>query len=170
MIILGIDPGTTRIGFGVIEKSYGKLSYINGGLFNIPAESKNYGRLISAGEEIKRILKKFKPDIVGIEKVFFASNQKTAVQVIEARGVIIESIAKRSIPIIELVPTEVKLAVTGNGRADKKAVAKLVLLSLKIDPAESFLKKWPDDVFDALAIAIASSTKTIHRRFSPDKN
>ncbi len=170
MIILGIDPGSVRIGFGVVRKSYGKLIYVGGGLFNVPAVLKNYNRLISAEREIKKILDKFKPDLVGIEKVFFVSNQKTAIRVIETHGVIIKSIAERSIPIIELAPTEIKLAVTGDGKADKKAIAKLVLLSLNMGSHGSRAKKWPDDVFDALAIAIASSTRAIHRKSCVEEN
>lgn len=151
MIILGIDPGTARIGYGVIKKEGKKLLYINSGLLTIP-KTEHATKLIIIEEELTKLIQKTSPARVGIEKLFFAKNRKTALEVAEARGIIIATISKQKLPIIELTPPEVKLAVTGNGTASKEAVAKMVSLILKLD-----ISKKIDDVTDALGIAIAIS-------------
>ncbi len=153
MIILGIDPGTTRIGYGVIRKNSGSLEYLDSGLIKLSnADSKK--NLVVLEKEIKTIIKKHKPARTGLEKLYFTKNKKTAIAVAEARGVILNTIIKTGTPFFEIGPSEVKLAVTGDGRASKESVAKMVNYFLGIK-----IKKTEDDISDALAIAIAISNK-----------
>ncbi|KKU94504.1 MAG: Crossover junction endodeoxyribonuclease RuvC [Candidatus Jorgensenbacteria bacterium GW2011_GWA1_48_13] len=152
MIILGIDPGTVRVGYGVIEKNGGKLTHLESGLIKLPAE--NYEvRLVALEKNLKELLRKFRPDRVGLERLFFEKNRKTAIRVAEARGVILKTIVQNSIPLKELNPKEVKLAVTGDGNASKDGVGKMVKYFLKLGSL-----KMLDDVSDALAIAIAAAS------------
>lgn len=151
MIILGIDPGTTRIGYGVIEKSGNNYEFIDAGL--ITTKNKKQGsKLIEINKKIISLVNKFNPEKAGVEKLFFSKNKKTALNVSEARGVIIYSLTKKSIPITEVSPNKAKTSVTGNGNASKDAVAKMVGYILNIDT-----NKYIDDTTDALAIAIAAS-------------
>ena len=151
MIALGIDPGTRRVGFGVVEKNFGDIRFVAAGLLNITS-SDDIAALLEIKSETSRIIKKFKPDIFGIEKLYFAKNQKTAIAVAQARGVLLLAAAEAGIPIKEYAPNEVKSGVTGYGSADKKAVLKMVQLTLgKHD------LKVIDDASDALALAIMAS-------------
>jgi crossover junction endodeoxyribonuclease RuvC len=151
MIALGIDPGTRRIGYGIVETDGAELKFIAAGIVEVTASND-----ISALEETKqgldRLIKKYKPDVMGIEKLFFAKNTKTALSVAQARGVILLATKERGIRIKEYTPNEVKQGVTGYGFADKKAVAKMVRLILKKDDLKII-----DDASDALAIAILST-------------
>lgn len=157
MIIIGIDPGTTRVGYGVIKKEGDKLLYVKSGLVDIPSNSVSQ-KLLDLEKALFELVKEIRPDKAAIEKVFFSpSNKKTALQVAQARGIIISVIVKQGIKIYEPSPTEVKLAVTGNGRASKNQVAKMVSYFLGIST-----KNLVDDVVDALAVAItASGNKTM---------
>ncbi|MEX0689998.1 MAG: crossover junction endodeoxyribonuclease RuvC [Candidatus Paceibacterota bacterium] len=152
MIILGIDPGTTRIGYGVIKKENNKFSHLKSGILEIKEES-NASKILSLEMELEKIINKFKPDKIGVEKIFFSKNKKTAIKVAEARGVILSLVYKKSIPVAEMEPSKIKLAVTGNGRSSKKGVAKMVHYFLKIPTNELI-----DDETDALAIAIATDS------------
>ena len=149
MVIIGIDPGYARIGYGIINKNNGKLTHIQNGLLKTNKEN----QYISVEKEIEKLIKKNKPVIVGVEKLFLVKNKKTAIRVAENRGVILHTIAKNNIKIVELSPSEIKLSVTGNGRASKPAVAKMVGYFLRIS-TENII----DDATDALAIAIAASS------------
>ncbi|MDI6821046.1 MAG: crossover junction endodeoxyribonuclease RuvC [Patescibacteria group bacterium] len=153
MIILGIDPGSTHVGFGLILTKGQKLFHLKSGLLNIPKEPKS-SRLLSLEEDLKKILDEFKPERVGVEKLFFVKNKKTAFEVAESRGVIINTLAKHNLKLFEVYPSEVKLALTGNGSANKNAVAKMVSFFLRLPK-----KLQTDDVSDALAIAITISRK-----------
>lgn len=152
MIVLGIDPGNVRAGYGVIKKERGLFECLENGILKIGG-SKNAGEQLHLLElELKKLIKKYKPDAAGLEKLFVSKNLKTVMGVAEARGVIHKVIFENNIKLIELAPQSIKLSVTGNGRADKKAVAKMVGLLLKIK-TDGLL----DDATDALAIAIAAS-------------
>jgi len=151
MIILGIDPGSTRTGFGLIKKENGKLTHIASGVLEISGRIEKQNRLVSLSQKIEDLVNLNKPKLVGIERIFFGKNRKTAVEVAEARGVIIATIAKKSIPIIEINPKETKLAITGDGSASKKGVMKMINLYLNIN------KTGLDDATDALAVAISVS-------------
>lgn len=158
MVILGIDPGTTRVGFGLIESNRGHLNPLHFGTI----EPKNRDRtkdMLEVYEAVSKIIQKHKPDSVGIEKLFFFNNQKTALGVSETRGAIIISVAKAGIPIYEFTPLQVKQSVSSYGRAGKDQVQKMVKIILGI---EGEIK--PDDAADALAIAICCAHSIIGRK------
>lgn len=156
MIILGIDPGTTRIGIGVVEKKNGKLRYVYGGLLDSGNSEKDAERLLGIERGLKKLIKKIKPERVGVEKLFFSKNKKTALAVGQARGVIIKVLAEHKLSFVEVSPVDAKIAVTGSGNAEKKVVARMVGVLLEKD-----FKGVLDDTTDALAIAIAASQKTL---------
>jgi crossover junction endodeoxyribonuclease RuvC len=150
--ILGIDPGTTRIGFGVIEKkgnSYSPLAY---GLIEPESAHSIPERLEIIHHQLNQLIKKFNPDLFSVEGLFFFKNVKTVISVAQARGVILLAAQKAGIPIFEPTPLQVKQGITGYGRADKNQIANMVvrLLNLKQIPK-------PDDITDALAIAITGA-------------
>jgi len=152
MTILGIDPGTAIIGYGVIEESKiksQKLKMIDYGCITTTPNFSTAERLAKLHLELEALIKKHKPDIVAVEDIFFFKNLKTAIKVSQARGVILLTIAEAKIKIAEYTPLQIKQAVACYGRADKNQVQKMVkvLLGLKEIPK-------PDDAADALAIAI----------------
>lgn len=153
MVTVGIDPGTTRIGYGVVVGSGGSLRCRGAGLLAVPAGASGAEKLAALGANLEKLLRAVRPDRIGVEKLFFTKNRKTALAVAEARGVILATSTRLGIPSIELTPREVKVAVTGNGNATKEAVAKMVHLILSLSP-----KRLPDDATDALAIAIGASS------------
>ena len=150
MVILGIDPGTTIVGYGIIEKSR-KTKLIDYGVIRTGGE-KQEKRLVKINEALAKIIKKYSPTVAGLETLFFSTNKKTALSVAEARGAIILTLAKNKIPIMEFSPNNIKMAVSGYGRSDKAAMEKIISLTFS-------LKKtgMPDDAFDALAIALRAS-------------
>ena len=151
MVVLGIDPGTVRVGYGVIRQEGGDYSHVSSGLFSI-TETDLSCRLLCLDRELDILLKKVRPEIAGVEQVYFYKNEKTAISVAHARGVILCGLARYGIPVIHLSPPEVKLGVTGSGRADKASVAKMVEQFLGLT-----MKGKIDDVTDALAVAIVAS-------------
>ncbi|MGC9610658.1 MAG: crossover junction endodeoxyribonuclease RuvC [Minisyncoccia bacterium] len=153
MIVLGIDPGNVRAGYGLIKKEGSKLTHLKSGLIKIPAGGHGE-RLLALEKGLEAIIGEFHPDVVGLEKIFITKNKKTGIFVAEARGVISKIIAANKIKLIEFSPSSIKLAATGDGRADKKSVAKMVGLFLNMDT-----RKIIDDATDALAIAIAASSR-----------
>lgn len=153
MKILGIDPGTTRIGYGLIESSGGDLLALNYGLLDITGKNDSE-KLLSAGETFKKLLEKTKPDLVAIEELFFTKNQKTAMAVAGARGVLKFIALQKGYTVREYGPGEVKLAVTSYGASDKKAVTEMTKRILKLKSIAG-----PDDVADALAIAITAASR-----------
>ena len=153
MIILGIDPGTARTGYGVIEKGpRSKLTCITYGCITTPQTKSNPERLLILEKELMVVLKRYQPDVAAVESLFFFKNLKTVMPVSEARGVILLTLARREIPIYEFSPLQVKMAIAGYGRAEKKQVQRMVkeILSLPEIPK-------PDDAADGLAMAIACS-------------
>ena len=153
MIILGIDPGFARMGWGVISKTGAKFSLIDYGCLETSAEASLSDRLEMIFDGISKVIKKHKPDLAGIETLFFNTNAKTAVKVGEARGVVLLALKKSGVKVIDITPLQVKRAVAGYGRAEKAQVQKMVkaLLNLKEIPR-------PDDAADALAVAIAAGS------------
>ncbi len=151
MIILGIDPGTARIGYAVIEKNNrGDLNLLTCDCLEI--KNKNQAeRLVEISGFVSDLIKKYRPEIMGIEKLFFAKNAKTALAVAEARGVVVNEAGSLNLKIREFTPLEVKIAVTGYGRADKNQVKNMACRIVKIDTPPRL-----DDAGDALAIAIAA--------------
>ncbi len=151
MKILGIDPGTTRIGYGLINSQ--TLKAIDFGLLDIQAKS-NHQKLFDLEYEYKKILESLRPDLVAIENIYFSKNQKTAIAVAEARGVLKITSLKAGLRVVEYGPKEVKLAVTNYGLSDKKAVYKMICKILGLKEI-----KGPDDVADALAIATTAALR-----------
>ena len=153
MIILGIDPGTAITGYGVIENNEGKLKVIDYGCIFTDKKLKMPERLDLLGEELKKIIKKYKPQAMAVEELFFFKNAKTIITVGQARGVILfvgKNIGKKTgLDIFEYTPLQVKQAVVGYGRADKKQVQSMVKAILGLNEIPK-----PDDAADALAIAI----------------
>lgn len=148
MISLGIDPGTRRIGYGLVQQEGGTLKFITAGILKIDSTNDS-GALQEAKSEIDAIIKKYRPEIVAVERLYFAKNQKTAIAVAQARGVILLAIQENGVTLRECTPNEVKLGVTGYGGADKKAVLKMVRLILGKNDIDVI-----DDASDALALAI----------------
>lgn len=147
MKILGIDPGTTRTGYGVIEKDKG-LHFVDCGLIDgegIAPEN----RLAHLEQELEELIYRHQPDLICLEKLFFTKNKKTANMVSEARGVVILTVQKAGFKLVEFSPSEVKAMVAGDGRADKEGVKRAVQWTLKMKDIPG-----PDDVSDALAIAL----------------
>ncbi len=153
MKILGVDPGSSRIGFGLIEKTGQKLSLIEMGVIEI--KEKDGGlKLVALAKEFGHLLARTAPDAIGMEKIFFSKNVKTAIEVAQARGVLISlSLSKVGREnLLEFTPQEVKRAVTNWGGADKKAVARMVALLLCVPPMKIL-----DDATDAIAVAITAA-------------
>ena len=148
MIILGIDPGTASTGYGVVKKTR-VLKCLDYNVIRTKPSSNPGERLRQINNKLAKVIKEHRPDVLAIEKVYFFKNFKTAMPVSEAKGAILLTAAKKRLPVWEFTPLQVKLAVTGDGRADKKEVQKQIkkLLKLKETPK-------PDDAADALAIAM----------------
>ncbi len=153
MHIIGIDPGTSRIGYAVISWDGKKPKSIIYGCWEIAIKEKGY-RLQLINKNISQLIKKYKPEYLASESVYFFNNAKTVMQVSEARGVIIFTAACHKVPMIELAPAEVKQKLTGHGRAEKIDIQNTVKKMLKL----KFIPQ-PDDAADALAIALASLKK-----------
>ena len=147
--ILGIDPGYAIVGFGVLDYDGVNFSPIEYGAVLTEAGVPFPERLRAIHEDIEFIFNKFKPDCMAIERLYFTSNQKTAIDVAQARGITVLSAAIRSVPVSEYTPLQVKLSVTGYGKAEKKQVMEMTksILGLAQIPK-------PDDAADALAIAV----------------
>lgn len=143
-IALGIDPGSRIIGYGIVKKTKDAIRRLKSGYWQIKS-------LPDAEKKITKLINQTKPDVVGLEKIFFSKNKKTAMAVAETRGVILNAILKQGVLVIEIAPNKVKSIITGNGLADKKKVAEMVGLTLNIKT-----KQIIDDETDALAIAIAT--------------
>jgi len=149
MTILGIDPGTAITGWGVVEIQNAKIKMQNYGCIITSSKLQHSARLAKIFRELESIIKKERPDVLAIEKLFFIKNLKTAMSVGEARGVCMLVAEQKRLPIFEYTPLEVKQALTGYGKAEKKQIQMMVknILRLKEVPK-------PDDAADALAIAI----------------
>ncbi len=148
MIALGIDPGTTRIGYGVVKHDRNRLSCIAYGILSNPGKDK-FSDYIETEKNLTELIKKYQPDVVAIEKLFFFKNQKTVMAVSEMRGVLMLTLAKHKLPVQEFTPPQVKQNISAYGKADKKQVIRMVQMLLGIREPIS-----PDDAADALALAI----------------
>jgi crossover junction endodeoxyribonuclease RuvC len=152
MRILGIDPGTGILGFGVIELVKGQPVLVDGGVIRTPVKEDDAVRLVTIYEELTDIIAQTKPDIMSVEKLFFARNVTTAMTVAQARGVVLLCGMQAGLEIFEYTPMQIKQAVTGYGRADKKQMQEMVRVILKLKEIPK-----PDDAADALAAAITHS-------------
>lgn len=152
MRILGIDPGTGILGFGVIETSANKAQLVDGGVIRTLAKQNDAERLETIFDELTSVIAQTKPSAMSVEKLFFAKNVTTAMTVAQARGVVLLTGRQAGLEIFEYTPLQIKQALTGYGRADKKQIQEMVrvILGLKALPQ-------PDDCADALAAAICHS-------------
>ncbi|MRN55846.1 crossover junction endodeoxyribonuclease RuvC [Paenibacillus monticola] len=149
MRILGIDPGLAIVGFGFVDKEGNKLTPVQYGCIQTEAHTLEEERLLHVYEGMVQLIDKYKPDAVAVEKLFFSRNVTTALPVAQARGVLILAAVQRGLPVAEYTPMQVKQAVVGYGKAEKRQVQEMVKLLLKL----SVIPK-PDDVADALAVAV----------------
>lgn len=152
MRIIGIDPGTGILGFGIIEYSKGKAQLVDAGVIRTPAKEDDAVRLQTIFEELTDIIAETKPQEMSVEKLFFAQNVTTAMTVAQARGVVLLAGKQAGLEIFEYTPLQIKQALTGYGRAEKAQIQEMVrvILQLKEIPR-------PDDCADALAAAITHS-------------
>lgn len=149
MRILGIDPGIGRIGWGIVEAQSSKLQALNFGCLETPSNLPIGERLILIQEFLAKLIQEEKPDAAGIEELFFNTNAKTAFTVGQARGVVLYTLAKNNVQVAIYTPLQVKIAVTGYGRAEKNQIGQMVKTLLHLQSVPK-----PDDTADALAIAL----------------
>lgn len=161
MLILGIDPGTARLGYGLVEASK-TIKYVDSGCLETVLETPMPERLFYLQGEIGKLLAKHKPDVLAIETLFFGVNTKTAMAVGQARGVVLAEAARYHVPVFEYQGLSVKFTITGFGRAKKKEIQAGVKKILKM---RKIIK--PDDAADGLAIAITHYLKS---QCQKDKN
>lgn len=147
--ILGIDPGTAIVGWGVVEGEGQDLRLVQYGVIRTPAHMPLPQRVTLVYDGIRELLDQHRPDGVGVEQLFFARNVTTALPVAHARGVILLAIQQALLPLREFTPMEIKQAVTGYGKADKHQMQQMVRLLLGLDDIPR-----PDDAADAVAVAI----------------
>jgi crossover junction endodeoxyribonuclease RuvC len=149
LIVLGIDPGTAMTGYGLVERTGSRLRAVDYGCLETPAGMPLPERLVLIQDGLSDLIESHRPDLVAVERLFFNKNVQTAFAVGQARGVALLTAARFGLPVHEYGPHEVKLAVTGHGRAEKIQVQRMVqvVLGLAVLPR-------PDDAADALAIAI----------------
>ena len=148
MIILGIDPGIATTGWGIIKNQDSKIKLQDYGCIKTDAKSKFPVRLDIIHKELKKIINRYKPDVVAVEELFFAKNVKTAINVGHARGVVILAAVESSVPVMEYTPLQVKQALVGYGRAEKRQMQNMLKVLLGLDKIPK-----PDDASDALAVA-----------------
>jgi len=147
VVTLGLDPGTTKIGYGIVRSEKNRFSCVDYGILKIGSDKLTGFK--EASRELEKLIKKHKPDQAGIERLFFFKNQKTVMAVSEMRGVLLLTLAENNIPIQEFTPLQVKQSISAYGRAEKAQMQRIVQLLLNLkEPIR------PDDAADALAIAI----------------
>ncbi|CAN5665345.1 crossover junction endodeoxyribonuclease RuvC [soil metagenome] len=153
MKILGIDPGTGILGFGIIEvKVPGKATLIDAGVIRTAPKQPDSERLLIIYDELTEVIKEFKPEVMSVEKLFFAQNVTTAMTVAQARGVVLLCGEQHKLALFEYTPLQIKQALTGYGRADKNQMQEMVRIILGLSEIPK-----PDDCADALAAAICHS-------------
>lgn len=155
-IVLGIDPGYGRLGFGVIEVTPGKPKSLCHGVITTEAHGKTTDRLREIAADLRSLIERHQPQLLVIEELFFAKNTTTALKVAEVRGVVFLLAGEAGIEVVEVKPNEVKMATTGYGRADKRQMQEMVkvIFGLTVIPK-------PDDAADALAIAFTGASRRV---------
>ena len=149
MIILGIDPGLAIVGWGVVEYRSGKFKTLGYGAIRTPAGTRTEERLAGIYRDLNTVIDHFKPDEMAVEELFFTNNITTGIRVAEARGIVLLCGEQKGLRIAEYTPMQVKQAVVGYGRAEKKQVMTMVTSILGLGEVPK-----PDDTADALAIAV----------------
>lgn len=164
MLILGIDPGTAITGYGLVEQG-DELRLIDAGAILTPAGAPLPERLLTIYDQLSALISAFQPDAVAVEELFFSKNVRTAMSVGHARGVVLLAAAQAGLPIFHYKPSEVKVAVTGYGAAAKPQVQEMVRLLLELEETPK-----PDDVADAIAIAICHIQSAHLRQLMTDES
>jgi len=149
MIVLGIDPGTAALGYGIVERRGADLHAIDHGCLVTSPTSALGDRLLAINDLLDALIERHRPDLLAVERLFFSKNAQTAFAVGQARGVVLLAAARHGVPVREATPNAVKSAVAGYGAADKEQVGRMVALVLGMDAAPQ-----PDDAADALAIGV----------------
>lgn len=149
MLILGIDPGYAIVGFGLVDSQGNRQKLVACGAINTPAGVRLSARLWQISNDLEELISKFKPDALAIEELFFNNNVTTGIGVAQARGVILMVAEKMGLPIFEYNPSQVKMAVVGYGKAEKKQVMDMTKRILGLSSVPK-----PDDAADAVAIAL----------------
>lgn len=152
MRILGIDPGLATVGWGVIDVINGKPKPVAYGVILTPKDNKFADRLMIIEEDLNSLIDKFKPDEIALEELFFNDNVKTAINVAHARGVILITCIKKCGKLYEYTPLQIKQALTGYGRAEKRQIQEMTKTFLNLSKIPK-----PDDAADALAVALTHS-------------
>ena len=162
MIIIGIDPGSVIVGYSVIKKNKDRtLEVIDFGCIITDKFFTTGERLKKIHAEIEKLIEKYKPEIVSVEKLFFFKNLKTVMPVSQTKGVILLAAAQKKIPVYEFTPLQMKMAIAGYGRAEKKQVQEMIKKTVDVstfDLKKNNRKK--DDAFDAIGMAICASLKS----------
>lgn len=163
MVILGIDPGFATVGFGVVQAERGRQGMIQCGAITTQAGLPLPTRLLQIAEDMEELFLTFRPEAMAVEELFFTNNITTGIGVAQARGVILLCAERHGTPIFEYSPSEVKLAVAGYGKAEKRQMMEMTrrLLSLKSVPK-------PDDAADALAVALCHARSHTSRLIDPN--
>ena len=154
MIVLGIDPGTASLGFGVVERIGGGLREIDHGCLTTTPSMPLPERLLAIHTRVAELIATHRPTLVAVERLFFSRNAQTAIGVGHARGVVLLAAAEAGLPVREATPSEVKTAVTGSGTAEKEQVGRMVATILGLAAVPT-----PDDAADALAVAIWAANR-----------
>lgn len=152
MRIIGIDPGTGILGFGVIEYDNRKAKLVDAGVIRTPVKQADSDRLLTIFNELNQLIKELKPKVMAVEKLFFSQNVTTAMSVSQARGIVLLLGKQHKLELHEYTPQEVKQALTGYGKADKKQMQEMVRMTLGLKTVPK-----PDDAADAIAAAICCS-------------
>ena len=156
MIIIGIDPGLARVGYGIIEFKRNEKTLLDCGIIETQKDQKEENRLFEIFIDLKELINRWEPDYAAVEKYFFYKSS-TTISVVQARGVIMMTLGSFNIPITEYSPAQIKLTITGFGKATKKDILDSVMYNLKLDYPPK-----PDDSADALAIALTKFNELIN--------
>ena len=148
MRILGIDPGLARVGYGVIDTSNGQQQMLDCGIIRTNPGIDDGVRMVEIASDLRQLIRRWKPQLAAVEKFFFYRSS-TTISVLQARGVIIMTLARFRVPVMEFPPMQIKLALAGSGHAEKDEVLDAVMRELNLDQPPR-----PDDAADALAIAL----------------
>ena len=154
MTVLGIDPGIERMGYGVVDFTPGRIQAVSYGIISTKKTEPKPARFRQIWDDLNELLLKHHPGLLSVEKLIFAKNVTTAMTVSEARGIVILAAELHQIPVVEYTPLEIKRTVSGSGRADKSQVERAVQILLSLSEIPK-----PDDVSDALAIALCGGTR-----------
>ncbi|WP_022819112.1 crossover junction endodeoxyribonuclease RuvC [Fusobacterium russii] len=166
MRIIGIDPGTAIVGYGIVDFNKNKYTAVHYGVITTSKDLNMEDRLLIIYQELRKILDEYKPEYMAIEDLFYFKNNKTVISVAQARGIILLNAKQNNIPVASYTPLQVKIGITGYGKADKKQIQQMIQKFLGLTEIPK-----PDDAADALAIAITHINSLNSKiNFSSDRN